>query len=459
VDAIQVVDSLVDTGFGESDGADLDALRKALSIGTTDPPVGADALRVESLDATLKVLTYLMANLKLWQAIPKSGASSTIEEYNQLVAYGSDGGGFVDGGELPEEEDTTYARASQKVKYVGTTRSVTHPSTLIRTLPANIIAQETEAGALWLMKKIDQALFDGDEDAIPISWNGLTKQIVDGGSVVIDAAGAALTKNDIENAAQQSIDNFGAPSQMFANPRVFTDFSKLYYTTERWAQPGSSGGRVGTPVTGFNTLSGEIGFNADVFAKRGAAPPTAATSSKAPNAPTLAIGGPGATTGSAFVVADAGNYRWQVTAVNRYGESLPCTISASTAVVAGDGIILTITDTGGTNGATAYKLYRTQVGGTSTFYTHKIIARLKAAGVYTSPTLFTDINEFRSRMFNVLLLDTSPQVLTFRQLAPLLRMPLAMISPAIRWMQLLYGTPIVFAPKKCVLIRNVAQAA
>jgi hypothetical protein len=46
-------------GHGEASQMDLEELRKALAIGTTDPPTGKDSLRVESLESTLKVTTYL----------------------------------------------------------------------------------------------------------------------------------------------------------------------------------------------------------------------------------------------------------------------------------------------------------------------------------------------------------------------------------------------------------------
>ncbi len=34
-------------------------------------------------------------------------------------------------------------------------------------------------------------------------------------------------------------------------------------------------------------------------------------------------------------------------------------------------------------------------------------------------------------------------------------MDLALISPAYRWMQLLYGTPLVFNPKHNVVFKNI----
>lgn len=441
-------------GFGESSLADLAELRKALDIGYTNSGA-TDSLRVESLDATLKTLTYSSTHVKLWQDIPKSDAFSTVEEYNQLTEYGSERGGFVASGALPEEDDSTYARQSQNVKYLGTTRSVAHPSTLVRTVPADIIAQETQNGALWLMGKANSGLYYGDSDAIPLEWNGLTKQIIDGGGIVVDCQGAALTPAQLDDAIQQVVDNFGMPSRFYSNSKVFTDFGLGYNTYQRFGAPNTSPGVTGTPVTGYQSINGRVDFQPDVFVKRGAVPPTSATSSKAPAAPTITPGAPGAATGSQFITGDNGVYKYQVTAVNQYGESAPTAISSGVTIAVGDGVDIVITDGGGAYQATAYKIYRTEKGGSTTYYTNKIVARAKTGGVYINSTTYADLNEWRPRTFTGLMLDMTPQSLTFRQLAPMLKMNLAVVSPAIRWMQLLYGTPIVFAPKKNVVFKNI----
>jgi hypothetical protein len=49
------------------------------------------------------------------------------------------------------------------------------------------------------------------------------------------------------------------------------------------------------------------------------------------------------------------------------------------------------------------------------------------------------------------------EVLAFKQLAPLMKMDLAVIGPAIRWMILLYGTLVMYAPRKWVRIINVGD--
>lgn len=448
-------------GHGEATMAELAELRKALEIGYQQPTtgVGFDALRVESLEQTLKLLTYSQQHVRLWQAIPKQDAYSTVEEYNRLLSYGSDGGGFVPSGALPEEEDSQYERADQKVKYIGTTRSVHHPATLVRTVPPDLIGQETQNGTLWMMGKANRAMYYADSDVIPLEWNSLTKQIIDGGGNVIDLEGQPLATGDLEDAIQLVVDNYGTPDRFFTNGKVFTDFDKTQHDKMRWNQPGAPAGVGGTPLTGWKSVAGQVNFEPDTFVKRGSAPPAAATHAKAPAAPTISVGAPGAAAGSRFLSGDAGTYKWQVTAVNSFGESAPTAISGGASVAAGDGVAVTITDGGGVNQATGYRIYRTEKDGTLTYYTNKSVPRAKSGGTYTSPTVYNDINEWRPRTFIGLILDMSAQSLTFKQLAPMMKMNLAIISPAIRWMQLLYGTPIVYAPKKNIVVKNIGVTA
>jgi len=448
-------------GFGDATMADVVELRKALDIGYSQPTTGTgfDALRVESLEQTLKVLTYSATHIRLWNAIDKQDAYSTVEEYNRLLSYGGDGGGFLSSGELPGTEDTTYERADQKVKYIGTTREVNHPSTLVRTVPPDLIATETANGALWMMGKLNRAMYYADATAIPLEFNSLTSQIIAGAGNVIDMRGQPLNKDAIENAAQLSVDNYGLITQFFSNPKVFTDFSKLHYAQQRFNQPGTAG-NVGTPVKGYSTLSGDITFQPDVFVRKGDTAPSSATNAKAPAAPTVGtfVISTGVS-GSLFGAADAGDYKYQVTAVNNYGESAPCALTAAQTVVSGGSIAFTITTGAGTYAETAYKIYRTQKGGSVAYYIGELLPRTKSGGVYQSTTAHTDINTYLPQTFMGLALDMTPQSLTFKQLSPMIKMPLAIIAPAIRWMQLLYGTPIVYAAKKSVVFRNIGVAS
>jgi hypothetical protein len=114
-------------GFGATTAADVSDLRKALTAGQdlNSPGVSAGTgfpLRVESLEKTLKVVTYKMDDVKLWKSLTKLPAFNTVEEYNRLREYGSGNAAFISEGDLPTSDDSTYSREYTVIKYLGTTR-------------------------------------------------------------------------------------------------------------------------------------------------------------------------------------------------------------------------------------------------------------------------------------------------------------------------------------------------
>ena len=173
-------------GFGARGQQDLSDLRKALSAGQDSPNPGVSAgegfpLRIESLERTLKVVTYRMDDVRLWRNITRLPAFNTVEEYNRLREYGSSRGtAFIDEGDLPASEDSTYSREFTVIKYVGTTRSVTHVMSLVRPAHGPVVAQETVNGTAWLLREIESALFFGDSTLVAEQWDGLHKLITDG---------------------------------------------------------------------------------------------------------------------------------------------------------------------------------------------------------------------------------------------------------------------------------------
>ena len=119
------------SGFaGNASQGDVDALNKALDAGSQiarpGSPTAGDgfALRVESLEQTLKNTTFRMEHVRLWKAIPKIPAYNTVEEYNQIQSYANNQySSFVTEGQLPVSTDATYRRQYAKIKFMGTQRS------------------------------------------------------------------------------------------------------------------------------------------------------------------------------------------------------------------------------------------------------------------------------------------------------------------------------------------------
>ena len=123
--------NLADYGFAaQQDGfhagmhssESLDQLNKALAAeqitgrDTADLTTASGApLKVESLEKTLKHITFREQDIRLWKDLPKKPAYNTVEEYNQQVSYGANRGGWNREGELPEEEDSIFVRRAQLV--------------------------------------------------------------------------------------------------------------------------------------------------------------------------------------------------------------------------------------------------------------------------------------------------------------------------------------------------------
>lgn len=462
-------------GFGSASMQDVADLNKALEAGyQITNQTGGSALRVESLEASLKVVTYTNHHIKLWKKIPKSPAYSTVEEYNQLISYGSPNFAFTQEGELPPSTDTNYARRTQLVKFMGTSREVTHPATLIHPAHGDVIALENQNGILWLLERVETALFGADSnlafDGEAEQWDGLDA-LIDSTSF-LDLEGQSLQEGDIEEAANVIVEAYGYPTDVFMGTRVLSDLVKTMYPRERVALPAPVNGTIGQSINSMATQAGTIEFNSDVFLRRLPSPPTSPTHGNAPATPQqLTAGAVAGATGDFNKGAAAGSnyYCYVVTACNRFGESAHSPVMAAAKVItqgekdSKNYIPITITNAAaiGTFPPEYYRIYRTVAMGNSVptaASSYSLIAQVATTTQTGAGTMvFNDLN-FLLPFTNIAYLgELTPQVITFRQLAPLMRLDLAVLAPAYRWMILLYGTPILFAPKKWLRLINIGQ--
>jgi len=405
-------------------------------------------------------------------------AYNTVEEYNQLVEYGQDGGGFNNEGELPEEEDSTYVRRAQLVKFMGTTRVISHPMQLVNTMIGSAVQQEIKNGTMKILRQANKALAFGDEKIVPQERNGLYAQhknaftslaTYHGSDVVLDLRGKSLKEKNIEDAALAIIENFGEGSLLMAPPKVLSNFVKSFHES-KLIQPNSpqvSAGEMGQKVVKFTSQFGAIDLAYDKFLKSEAGILTnkAATSPKAP-APVTVGTAPALQADAAATqfTGFTGDYYYAVTAINRFGESAPTLMSASLlAVTAGNSALLHFVDGGGAVPATAYKVYRTEknaaagASATTKFYPIFTISVTDVATGYDGAvaTKVLDRNRIIPNTDSAFLIEPTTDVWSFKQLAPLMKMDLAQTGPASRFMVLLYGTPMLYAPKKMVKFINI----
>jgi len=473
---------------GQSSMEDLNSLNKALAAGdttgrdTTNLTTASGApLKVESLEKTLKIVSYNDQSMAFWKNIPKNAAFNTVEEYNQLTSYGSNNGSFNNEGEVPVEEDSTYVRRAQLVKFLGVTKSVTHPMSLVSTMIGNAIEREAKNGTLKILRDLDRSLYFGDSTLVPQQFNGLLAQHQQNDSfltiqdylsseVVVDLRGSALTEVAIELAANSIVENYGLATTLYAPPKVLSDFVKVFYGN-KFIQPNTvavTDGVMGQRVKSFESQFGNIELVHDVFfnqdpSKSAGAP---ASSANAPVAPTAVSVTPVASDSlTKFKNADAGTYFYAVTAINRYGESA-LTILNSTAVnvVSGGSVDIIFTPNASLASGTAFKIYRSSMNSASSstakFYPIFTVSIAQKSSGYDGGTTGTvrDRNNYLTNTNQAFLIQHDSDVLEFKQLAPLMKMDLAVVSPAYRFMVLLYGTPFLYAPKKMVRFINIGSA-
>lgn len=458
---------------------------------TTNQALGQEPLKAESLETTLKLLEFRMKDIVLWNNMPKLTAYNTVEEYLQLESYGTDRGGFYNEGELSDVEDSTYRRRAQLVKYIQVTGEVTMQAQMVRSY-VDAMRKEVENKTMWVTRKVNASLTKADSGVITQEFNGLYAQHESVGSsegdlyadlnewqdgdAVIDLRGASLTQDDVEDAAVNIDAAFGGVSHLFAPPTTISGLSKDFFDKQRImlgagaSQQGLVGGGV---MKAISTSFGDVALGQDKFMKRDPAKTLsdAATSLKAPNKPSAvdAVVAAG-DTNSKFAAADIGDGAelgavfYAVSAINRYGESALEADTTKVTLAAGSSIDNTITDGGGAVPATGYVIYRSFVTASTDptadkvkFYPIFKVSKAQVTAGYDGGGAgdVRDRGRFIPGCEDAFTTEMIPEVLSFKQLAPLSKLDLAVLGMSNRFIAFLFGTPILYTPKKMVRFINV----
>lgn len=482
-----------------SSGQQVEDLLKAMSAGSQTGrelnglETGGSALKTESLEPTVKILTNKDTHIKFWKQIPKQTAYNTVEEFNQLVEYGGNVGIFNSEGETPQFTDSIYRRESVAVKFMGVSGEVTHPFQLVRTAGiGDALANEVMNKTSFLLREINKNLVTADSSKIGIQFDGIFRQhhlAVTGGSslagtpaldsyfndsVVIDARGNILSDAYVEEAVNGvTQDNFGFVSQIIARPKVFSDYVKQFHESKRVMvnnpMAATTGATMGQAVNTIMTQAGAINVQDDIFFdyKVTRVFNAAATNPKAPAVPTAGVAPVAAVadTSNKFGAAYAGDYYYAVAAKNRYGESAMLLLNAPAtpvAVAATESVDLQFVAGVGAYAAESYVIYRTEavtVGDQTNnkFYPIFTVSLAELANGFdgAAATKVRDRNRWIANTTSALVYDVDPDIFAYKQLFPISRMDLAITAPARRFMVLSYGTPVLYAGKKIARIVNI----
>ena len=463
--------------------SDVEALNKAITAGyggagkPTDLTYGG-VLQAESLEATLKSVTFDMKNLKLWPTISVDKAYNLFEQYNRLISYGSDSAPYIGEGGAPIEEDSTYVRDGQKIVFFGTRRRVSHQMTLVRTTVGDIVAQQAKEGTMHLLKNVEREMYwghahflnrlnganDGSDASLPsnsIAMNGLLKQLKKGDqdvlqrsgdfegygdaqSIAQDLGGNVIAQDDIERLAVIALENFGSPNELHIEPAALSAFVKQFYPQFRSA-PGLASQTVGYDVSKMVTTAGTIDFKPNLFLRPRAGARSLAVNALAPALGSFSVATAAIGTGSAFA---AGIYQVKVTLVNDAGESIPLQAAAVT-LTAGQNIQLTVTNMPA--GVKYMKVYVSAAGGA--VGTEKFVGNFANQG----NTTYLIAGRKMAGLGEAFLLDMSAECMKFKQLAPLSKINFAIVTTALEFAVVLYGALFVYTPRFNCLFENVGK--
>lgn len=475
-------------GFLGGTAEGLANLNKAMQAGhitgrdTANQNLGQEPLKVESLETVLKLLEFRQKDITLFGLLPKLKAYNTVEEYLQLKSYGDERGGFYGEGELSDVENSTYVRRAELVKYMQVTGEVTMQAQMVRSfVPA--MRQEVENKMKWILRLANSSLTKADSEIVPQQFNSLYKQHQSVGTTeeylystleqyynettVIDLRGKSLTQYDIENGAVNVDLNYGSVSHLCAPTTVVSAVSQEYFETQRILQGGTGvSGRFGTVAKSISTTLGDVDLAADKFMARKPEKTalSAATSLKAPSAPTVGSVDLATDPLSKFTQAEEGNVFYAASAINRYGESTLTIFATPVALVAGQSVDIAVSASVGANSASGYQIYRTEATTASTaagltfFPIFEVSASQASAGYENAGQgKVRDRGYFMPNTEQAFLTEMSDEVLSFKELAPISKLDLAVQSMSNRFICFLFGTPIVYAPKKMVRYINIGK--
>ncbi len=454
------------TGFGSHSAREVDELNKALSIsqnyGTTAPNVltQGGALSVEDLDRTLKLVTHGLEHLKLWKDIIKQRVPQTVHEYNLQNSYGQEVNPFFAMGSNPTSTDAKYAREVIQVKYLGTQGQVQHDLTLIQAAHGPVIAREVKNKTIELLARNERFMFEADSSINSLEYDGIDKQIRtksvlanhqstafagynsagSTGAVIMDIRGK-FDDETAEEMALRNVNNFGMAMDCYMGTDTHSKFSREFYNKQR-TLPGdtlTSGNRVKE-----HTGTLDFRFKPSLFCRPRKIALASAISATA--APTIANFLSPADAASEFATADAGTYSYIISSVYADGETLPCS-QAATAVAAGDKVSVEITYTGT---PLYFNVFRAPVGTTTL---HEFIQRIAVGTSGTAHNI--DFNSYQPGKAKAFLLMHDPDVLCWKQLGSMIKYDLAVTDTSYKWLQLLYGTPLVSAGRKQIIAKNI----
>jgi len=441
-----------------------EALRKNLEgpAGFIDHQTGAvpsadgslSALVPQSIEGMLSVATHTMDEIKLWKNMPKVNVNNTLHEYVRVDEHGLDLDPFIaegGGGTDFTTGQANYSRESVKIKYMAERRQISDVASMVGLIGdnRNALAEETERGTLALMRKVETALWHGDESLNDNGFDGIIKQIKDGGNS-LDLKGSVPSPLLLQEVLGEvyASPNFGRPDTIYVEPRIHSELIR------QSVENGRHDMFVRNPAQGITFGQQDIFISAPYGKVKVESAPFLHT---AKNFPSADIGDvTGVAFGNALGVAlnanatssqlPQGVYKVAVVAVTKKGAKKSSVLSINVNLDDKD-IRLTTDDANNTGDILYYRIYRSSKdGGNSTL---KKIAEIPA-GTAT----FDITSDLAYNSSPIVFAQHTPDAMQFVRLMDLIRRPLAETSTVKPFLLMLFGSPLIKLPKKMFVLEH-----
>lgn len=443
---------------------------------------GIPAIRMESLDGTLRATVAQEENLTLFKRLKISNTKSSIFEFATKTNHGGAIGNSFHG----EADDirsavANYDRQLIKVKYLMERAEISVVAELQGVVGEDAKAQENASATMRLLMTNELALFHGDSTINLLEYDGIEAILRQkfGGKYIYDLDGSSDTEVLFQQYYQAAQDVTGPGggwggriTDAYFPPVIQTDLD--LYLAPQWRVPLDASGPksvdYGAPVAGIKTSFGKpIALNHSWFIKHGENPYIAAplsvkvgdgplpeTAAAAPTlaaAPVTAATVTGASQVSKFTGTRNGTYYYGVSTITDKGEGLLSAIQSATVAVGG-AIDLTITPAGGVN-PVGYVLYRSKQSPATapTAADLREFKRIQANG--TNPVVYRDLNADLPGAASTYLLDLRPEAVDFVELLSLTTFPLyPTTKPTRPWALLYFGALRLGYAKRHRVIKN-----
>lgn len=447
-------------------------LQKALATSAISGMGDGTNLILQNLDSIMTSVLFSEDQLVKQRFIERVPSINPTYQWNRRNQFGSQRGanGFAEGSIGPVGIGS-WSRNTAPVRFFGVQRGTTVISQIAGALGGMFddpVAEEEYDGTMQLLGSVERSLLWGNSTIVDgsgnaIFYDGLYRQLKSSSAAktnVIDMHGKPMNFDVISQIAAQYAKTFVTSARnvaAFIPPDALATLQLMKTQAERRAMgvSGSDGGyTAGTPLRGYDTQIGTIPFIQDVFTEAvpGKLPLTTADAGAPIQVGTVTVAAAAPTGGqtSNWLSTDAATVFYTIGSYNASGESVGKLVTTGVAVSAGQVVTLTIPNVAGAYG---YRVYR---GIQSTGSDAAWIGEVAASG--GANVTFVDDNSIMPGTDVATFVERSPQNIAIAQMAPLLKLPLAVQNTTIPFGLLYLHTLAVKAPERQFIVVNIGKS-